>query len=161
MRGWLLPLSVVLLPTLAAQARQVENELSARLAIERLTIEYAYLLDHGEATQLADLFTQDGVLQTDKVRLAGRAAIAEYYARRAKAPRTTRHISTNLRIVFETPDRARGTRLILYYRGEGDRPPFPAKPGSVGEYREVYVRDPDGAWRFASRVNSVLFRGQE
>ncbi|ODP36279.1 nuclear transport factor 2 family protein [Sphingomonas turrisvirgatae] len=148
------------MPGPAAKARTAEDELAARAAIERLTIEYAYLLDHGEATRLADLFTPDGVLETDSARLIGRAAIASYYAKRAKQPWTTRHISTNLRVMFEAPDRASGTRLILYFRGEGTTPPFAAGPGSVGEYREIYVRGHDGRWRFASRVNQILFRAR-
>jgi hypothetical protein len=33
------------------------GETAGRAAIERLTIEYAYLLDHGRAGELAALFT--------------------------------------------------------------------------------------------------------
>ena len=135
------------------------DETADRMAIEQLTIEYAYLLDHGRAGELAALFTPDATLETLEVRAIGREAIAAYYARRAADPRTTRHVSTNLRLVFEGPDRATGTRTILYYRGDGAGPPFPAKPGAVGEYFEVFERGKDGTWRFASRVNKLLFGG--
>lgn len=114
----------------AATAR---DEVADRLAIERLTIEYAYLLDHGRAAELAALFTRDAVLETLGSRAVGRDAIAAYYARRAADARTTRHVTTNLRLVFETPDRASDTRIILHYRGDGAGPPFPAKPAAVGE----------------------------
>lgn len=139
------------------------RETADRVAIEQLVIEYAYLLDNGRANELAALFTPDGVLDIHNLglRAVGREAIAEYYARRAAAPRTTRHISTNLRLVFETPERASGTRLILYYRGDGPTPPFPAKPGSVGEYVEVFQRGADGRWRFASRKSRLLFTGSK
>ena len=133
------------------------DETADRVAIEQLVVEYAYLLDHGRAAELAMLFTEDGVFETLGMRAVGRGAIAAYYAHRE--PRTTRHISTNLRLVFEGPDRASGTRTILYYRGEGAGPPFPARPGSVGEYSEVFRRCADGKWRFASRVNRLLFSG--
>jgi hypothetical protein len=135
------------------------DETADRVAIERLTIEYSYLLDHGRAGELAALFTPNGVLETPGAgsQIVGREAIAAYYARRAADPRTTRHVSTNLRLVFETPDRASGTRLILYYRGDGAGPPFPAKPAAVGEYTESFRRGRDGKWRFASRVNAILF----
>jgi ketosteroid isomerase-like protein len=135
----------------------VHDETADRVAIEALVVEYAYLLDHGRAAELAMLFTEDGIFETLGMRAVGRAAIAAYYVRRE--PRTTRHISTNLRLVFETPDRASGTRTILYYRGEGAGPPSPAKPGSVGEYSEVFQRGADGKWRFASRVNKLVFSG--
>lgn len=139
------------------------GETADRVAIEQLVIEYSYLLDHGRATELAALFTPDGVLEIPNLRLqaVGREAIADYYARRAGEPRTTRHISTNLRLVFDTPDRATGTRTILYYRGDGAGPPFPAEPGSVGEYVELFARGADGRWRFASRRSSLLFSGRK
>ena len=140
----------------------VRDETADRVAIEQLVIEYYYLLDHGRATEIAALFTPDAVFDNPNMglRAVGREAIAAYYARRAAEPRTTRHISTNLRLVFETSDRASGTRTILYYRGDGDTPPFPAEPGSVGEYREVFQRGADGKWRFASRKSQLLFVGR-
>lgn len=142
-------------------APAARDETADRAAIERLTIEYAYLLDHGRATELAALFTPDAVFETLDFRAVGREAIAAYYARRAADPRTTRHITTNLRLVFETPDRALGTRIILYYRGDGAGPPFPARPAAVGEYSERFERGADGRWRFASRVNRLLFSGSD
>lgn len=155
--GWTaLPLLlVVAAPALA------RDETADRVAIEQLTVEYGYLLDHGRADELAALFTPDGVFENpnQKMRAVGREAIAAFYARRAAEPRTTRHVSTNLRIIFETPDRATGTRLITYYRGDGVEPPFPAKPGSVGEYSEIYERDADGRWRFAFRRQAIIFSG--
>ena len=139
----------------------LSGELADRLAIEQLVVEYAYLLDHGRANELAALFTSDGVLETLGERAHGRPAIAAFYAKRAADSRTTRHITTNLRLVFEAPDRASGTRLILYFRGDGDGPPFPASPGSVGEYSETFRREADGRWRFASRTNTLLFAGKK
>jgi hypothetical protein len=136
----------------------VHDENADRVAIDRLVVEYSYLLDHGRANELAMLFTSNGVFENPNLglRAVGRGAIAAYYAKRAAEPRTTRHITTNLRLVFETPDRASGTRTILYYRGDGIGPTFPAKPGAVGEYTEVFQRE-GGKWRFASRVNSLIF----
>ena len=140
----------------------VRDETADRVAIQQLVIEYYYLLDHGRATEIAALFTPDAVFDNPNMglRAIGREAIAAYFDRRAAEPRTTRHISTNLRLVFETPDRASGTRTILYYRGDGDNPPFPAKPGSVGEYSEVFQRGEDSQWRFASRKSQLIFIGQ-
>jgi len=144
-----------------AKGHAARDEVADRAAIEQLAVEYSYLLDHGRATELAALFTPNGVFDNPylKVRAIGRDAIAAYYAKRAREPRTTRHITTNLRIVFETPDRAQGTRTILYYRGDGAGPPFPAAPGSVDEYAETFERGSDGRWRFAARVSHLIFSG--
>lgn len=143
-------------PTSAATMR---DETVDRVAIEQLTVEYSFLLDHGRANELAELFTEDGIFDNPNlgVRAVGREAIAAYYAQRAAEARTTRHITTNLRLEFETTDRATGTRIILYYRGDGPGPTFPAKPGSVGEYIEVFKRGADGKWRFASRISKLIF----
>ncbi|MGD9811570.1 MAG: nuclear transport factor 2 family protein [Sphingobium sp.] len=147
--------------SLGSAAMAKRDETVDRVAIEQLTVEYSYLLDHGRANELADLFTPDGVFDNPNIGLhaEGREAIGTYYAKRAADPRTTRHISTNLHIIFETPDRATGTRLITYYRGDGPGPIFPAEPGSVSEYSEIYQRGTDGKWRFAYRNNRHLFSG--
>src|SRR6478609_6877365 len=144
-----------------ADARALRDKTADRVAIEQLVVEYSYLLDHHRATELAALFTPDGIFDNPSLKLhaVGREAIGAYYAQRAAEPRTTRHITTNLRITFDTPDRAQGTRTILYYRGDGAGPVFPAKPGSVGEYSEIYQRGADGHWRFASRVSRIVFSG--
>jgi len=143
----------------AAHGKGLRDETADRVAIEQLVVEYSYLLDHGRATELAALFTPDAVFDNPNLKLhaVGREAIAAYYAKRAKEPRTTRHITTNLRLVFDTPDQARGTRTILYYRGDGAGPPFPAAPGSVDEYVELFQRGVDGRWRFASRASTLIF----
>lgn len=160
---------LVLLGTLCTGCALTDGSMSARsllaeeaadrVAIAKLVIEFSYLLDHGRADEVARLFTPDAVFENPRqgLRLVGRPSIGDYYARRARDLRTTRHISTNLHIVFETADRAAGTRLITYYRGDGAGPPFAAEPGSVGEYTEIFVRGDDGQWRFALRRNELIF----
>jgi ketosteroid isomerase-like protein len=145
----------------AALARQAHDETADRVAIEQLTIEYSYRLDHGRANDLAELFTEDATFDNDNIPLhaVGRKAIADYYAKRALEKRTTRHVSTNLHIVFETPDKARSTRIITYYRADSLTPPFPATVGSIGEYDEVFERGADGKWLIAARKQNILFGG--
>ena len=128
-------------------------------AIRNVKARYCRFLDTKDWDGFLSLFTPDAVFENPQqgLRLVGRRSIGDYYARRARDPRTTRHVSTNLHLVFEAPDRAVGTRLITYYRGDGNGPPFPAQPGSVGEYTEVFVRGDDGQWRFALRRNELIF----
>lgn len=47
-----------------------------RRAIEALSTEYSWLVDHGYADQAADLFTDDAVLSAGEVRSAGSQAFA-------------------------------------------------------------------------------------
>lgn len=142
--------------TPALENVQLTNrQIRDRVAIEALGIEYFYLLDHGQAEKLADLFTEDGVQdQSDGKPKVGRQAIRDYYAARSKT-QITRHVSTNLRLVFTARDRVEGTRTFTRYAGEGPATP-PAVP-TVAEYQEVYVRGSDHRWRFALRKVTSLF----
>ena len=136
------------------------EQLLSRVAIEALAVEYFYLLDHGQADKLADLYTDDAVLDRgDGQVLVGRAAIAKYYASRS-TKNITRHVTTNLRLVFETDNRVRGIRTFTHYSGPAAEQAPPAIP-SVAEYEEVFVRGADRQWRFASRKITSLFSTRE
>lgn len=142
------------------QTRLLEQrELLARAAIDELVSEYSWFLDHGETAKLADMFTVSGVftMADTGTRLDGREAIRAYYAKRLTT-RTTRHVSTNLRVVFERPDRARVTRYLTYFAGEGTVPLAQVTP-AVAEYEEVVERGKDGRWLFASRIARGVFGG--
>lgn len=132
-------------------------ELLGRAAIEQLNAEYTYDLDHGQTDKLAAMFTEHGTLYfaDNDVRLTGRAAIADYYARRPKG-HTTRHASSNLDLHFTDSDHATGTRYLIYFSGAG-APPMPAEPHGVLEYAETYEREADGVWRYASRTATGVF----
>ena len=134
-----------------------DRQLLDRIAIEALATEYYYLLDHGQAEKLADLFTEDGVqyFAFSNQKLAGKAEIHKYYQARSKT-RITRHVSTNLRLVFESDDRVSGIRTISYYAGEGED--IPVAIPSIAEYEEVFVRGDDGQLRFALRKVKGVFR---
>jgi uncharacterized protein (TIGR02246 family) len=124
--------------------------------IEQLVSEYSYRLDNGFAEQLAELFTEDAIFENrDNPTLKGRAEIAAFYAKRPKT-RVTRHVSTNLRVVFLSPDRAIGNRVITYYMGNQGEPLL-ATPKGVGTYDEVYVRGADHRWRFHYRLGKSVF----
>src|SRR5882672_3889901 len=67
-----------------------------RSAIEALLSEFYWRLDHPGSGTVADLFTEAGTIVTPRFELAGRAAIAQWFA--ARAQRTTRHRWSNLRL---------------------------------------------------------------
>jgi hypothetical protein len=127
------------------------------LAIEQLIQRHAWLIDHGEADKVGELFTEGGALHgigPDKV---GRAAITEWGRQRAAmTERRSRHVQSNILIEPVAPDAARGWVALTLYRhdgpGEGS-----ATPLLIAEYADRYAREPDGTWLFAERRLTVLF----
>jgi len=133
------------------------EKLLARLAIEELNAEFAYLIDHDQSERVADLFTIDGSYgRATGERSVGRDAIRRAYAaRKTKGPRTARHIFTNLRLRFESSDRASGTCIMTLFAEDG-APPHVAEPFLVADYDDIYVRY-DDTWRYAARTITWLF----
>jgi hypothetical protein len=128
----------------------------ARLDIDALNIEFTYQLDGGHPELLADFFTEDASLGiAGGERAVGRAEIAKRYAARP-AGRTTRHVTSNLRLTFESQTRVAGTRTLTYYAADGNQSKA-GSPMGVADYSEVYECDPDGVWRYASRTVTPVF----
>ena len=129
-----------------------------RLEIEALNAEFAYLIDHGRNSEVAGLFTEDGVYgRSTGERSTGRAAIAESYRQRvAHGPRTARHLFSNLRLQMEGERRARGTVILTLFAEDG-LPPLPADPMLVADYDDIYELCADGRWRYRERIITGLF----
>lgn len=140
-----------------AKPAKAEARLLDRVAIEDLIATYLYRLDHGQAVSLAELFTEDGVLDVAATGpLTGPDAIRAYYAKRSTT-RTTRHVSTNLYVIFDDPTHAHAVHTLTYYAAEG-APPLPAMaPAGVADYSETLVKGADGKWRFKHRKPTPIF----
>lgn len=127
------------------------------IAIEQLIQRHAWLIDHGEADKVGELFADDGALYgvgPDKV---GRAAIAEWGRQRAAmGERRSRHVQSNILIEPAGPDAARGRVVLTLYRHDGPGQGS-ATPLLVAEYADRYAKDPHGSWLFAERRLTVLF----
>ncbi len=130
-------------------------------ACERLITRYTHLVDFGEAPAIADLFTADGVWRTDEFAMRGRDEIrAGFERRQGVTRRLSRHVCTNMLIDVDG-DTATGLCYLVNYRhdsgtGEAERPSPADVPKFVGEYRDRFVRTPDG-WRFAERYCEMAF----
>jgi hypothetical protein len=132
-------------------------------ACERLIVDYARFVDFGEASRIAELFTEDGVWESEGLRMEGRSAIREGFARREGVRRrVSRHVCTNVAVDVVSADEARGLCYLVNYRfdrREGDDPAAPVPAGApkyVGEYHDRFVRSAEG-WRFAHRSCTLGF----
>jgi hypothetical protein len=124
-----------------------------RRAIEhdcaRLIALYANLNDEARWDEVAALYAEDGVMvrpTAPDAPTVGRAAILAAF--KARPPRITRHVCSNVVIDVESEDAARGVSAMLLFTGA-------AEP-LVGSFHDRFVLTADG-WRFAERRGSILF----
>jgi hypothetical protein len=130
---------------------------AVRYEIEALVNEYAWRIDHGHADRLHELYTDDGCFEALDIRCVGREELQRWGVARAKMEhRTTRHVFTNLRLVFESEDRICGTVIITLYRRD-NAPLGPADLLAVGDYDDVYVRS-NGKWLIRERKLNLIFQ---
>jgi len=142
-----------------AQAAAARLDPADRAAIEDLVQRHAWLIDHGEADRVGELFTDDAGLYGAGPDKTGREAIAAWGRQRAALrERRSRHVQSNVLVEPLSPDTARGWVVLTLYRHDGPGE-GPAAPLLIGEYADRYRKGPDGAWRFAERRLSILFGG--
>jgi len=129
-------------------------------ACERLVTTYCHLVDHGQAAEIAALFTDDGAWTSSETAMTGRLEIMRGFQRRQNNHlRRSRHICSNLLIDVLDADNARGVAYVTLYRHDGPagRKTSPlGAPELVGEYRDTFARTTEG-WRFRRREVSVDF----
>lgn len=134
----------------------------AERACERLIVDYCRFVDFGEASRIAELFTEDGTWESVGVLMSGRDDIrAQFLEREGVTRRESRHVCTNVGIDVISPDEAVGLCYLVNYRhdrreGESSGTVPAAAPKFVGEYRDRFRRTPDG-WRFAQRRINIAF----
>ncbi len=115
----------------------------------RLIALYANLNDEARWDEVAELYANDGIMvrpTAPNAPVAGREAILEAF--KARPPRTTRHICSNVVIDVESDSTARGTSAMLLFTGEG--------APLVGSFHDRFILTDDG-WRFAERRGSLIF----
>jgi len=124
--------------------------IEARVAIEALVTEYAWLLDHRRWDDVAGLMTDDVVLKIRGKEIVGQAGMVEWADyRRQKESRRTQHQMTLLRIEPVDDDTIKGTAaLVLHVAKTGGSDTY---VDLVGEYQDEYVRTA-GGWRFRRRT---------
>ena len=126
-----------------------------RQAIEwecaKLIAHYANLVDASDWAAVAALYTEDAVFArptSPDQPLVGREAILAAF--RARPPRVTRHVCSNVVIEVDGADSATGVSAMVLYLA--DKPPL------AGSFHDRFRRTSEG-WRFAERRGSVVIGG--
>lgn len=125
--------------------RAVEHDCARLIAL------YANLNDEARWDEVAALYAEDGVMfrpTAPDQPVAGREAILAAF--KARPPRTTRHVCSNVVIDVEGPATARGTSAMLLFTADG--------PPLVGSFHDRFRLTAAG-WRFAERRGSLTFKG--
>ncbi|MBB5747007.1 nuclear transport factor 2 family protein [Brevundimonas variabilis] len=128
-----------------AERRDIE------LDCARLINVYATLNDQARWEDLVALFTADGLMTRPTAPqdpIVGREALLAAF--RARPPRTTQHICSNIVVTAETEDTASASSVILLYVD-------PDKPPLVGTFHDRFVRT-DGVWQFSERRGGLSFQ---
>lgn len=116
----------------------------------RLINLYALLNDEMRWEEVAELYAPDGVMArptAPDAPIVGREAILAAF--KARPPRTTRHVCTNVVVDVESPISARGRSAMLLFTN-AEEPPL------VGGFNDRFVMTPEG-WRFAERRGYLTY----
>jgi hypothetical protein len=138
-----------------------QQRLAAEQACLALITAYTHCADgFEERAGIAELFTDDGIWESDEARLEGRDALLRFFGDPAAAAgRKSRHVSSNAAVKVTDADTAEGLSYFTLYRHVGEKPRVPdldGQPVIVGQYTDRFVRTGDG-WRIAHRRADVGF----
>ncbi len=122
---------------------------------------YCHLVDHGEAAQIPDLFSDDGVWTGPGFRMAGRDELTEgLTARQGRDNLRSRHVCSTFLCDVIDGDHAVGVVYLTLYRrlveDDVEGAVEISGPSAVAEYRDKFVRTRAG-WRFAERELVPVF----
>ena len=119
-------------------------------SIEELLTNFAWHADRGEGAALGALFAMDAVLTVGGQSHHGPTQIAADCDRRASVTgRKVRHVWSNLKVLEQRDGEICTVAIQLTFeQGSG-----PAKTQvRVNDLRDRFVKEADGAWRFAERT---------
>jgi len=126
------------------------SRVADELAVQRLMSTYCQMVDDGRFTEVASLFTDDGVFENRGVRI-GQQQLASFLEDAQVPERRGRHSCGYALVQFEGDDIARAaTDFIFMGRADGA---FFMK--FVGRYHDTLRRGPDG-WQFVERSVSYV-----
>jgi uncharacterized protein (TIGR02246 family) len=118
-------------------------------SIERLMTLFGRYADCGDGERLASLFLPDGTLSLGTTVSSGRSAIATFAKERSSTPgRKTRHVWSNLELRTGDHGTLHASAIQQTYELMAATQSTQLR---VSDLEDVFARDSDGSWRFASR----------
>ena len=147
-------------------ARLTADEAHAVVEIQQLVNDWGYELDIHNGRHIADLVTEDCSYLVGGVPRDGRAAVAQFYVDRlarlgatAEGVPIHRHMLSNLRVNFGSPDGASITFNLAYFSTAGMASGADhADPASYADVRMDCRREAGGHWRIARFDSNQVFR---
>ena len=134
--------------------------LEDRCAIEKLLSDFCWLVDHGEADKVTDLFIEQGKIITPMFILTGKDEISHQFEERQKDKnRVSRHSWSNLRVENLNHGRVRVMTGVQTYMANGEMPIVPQN-FIIGDSIDVVIKGDDGIWLFEERRLVVAFKGE-
>src|ERR1700754_2966878 len=134
-------------------------------AIKNLIHRYADLLDRGKIDEVGALFDHADVYmpgEPEPWSRAGQNKMAEIFRRwtrffaEADGRPRTRHVTTNLIIEEDGPNRAKTQSYVIVFQSVGED--FPIQPIIGGTYNDKFEKV-DGKWRFTERREEMSLFG--
>ena len=114
-------------------------------------------IDQHGGEQAHRFFTSDAELRFSQAVLTGTEQIRQVYAdRRARGPRVSRHLVTNLRLRDVQPESAGAISSLLLFGDDGTAPRPITRPAMVGDVADEFVWR-EGHWLIRSRLITYLF----
>jgi hypothetical protein len=128
-------------------AQTAPTRIAAELEIRRVLAAYCHHCDDARFAELLGLFAPDGCFVRGTMKVAGHAALREYFeSRQGRPEQRGRHLTLNTEIDIDA-DQARALSDFVYLKFVDGR----ITPIIAGRYRDDLVRMQDGRWRFARR----------
>lgn len=140
------------------------------IELQQLILHWGHDLDASGGTNVASLCTEDCEYNVGGVTHTGHSAITAFYAARNErvrtqqkdGVRTQRHTITNLRVSFQSEDRAQVEFLIVNYSAEGKAPALNLiGPTIIADSRMECRRGSDREWRISLFDSAPIFVGND
>lgn len=130
----------------------------ARHHITELLVEFAWRIDHGAGRGVEELFTEQGYYSLFGHRVVGRDAIRQLYeGRRARGPRVSRHLFTNISVRQGNSSGHWVGRSVLLLHAADGQGQLQTEVPTIIDYSDSYRLNARGTWLFESRETTMVF----
>jgi hypothetical protein len=135
------------------------------IALNDLLCDHWERIDRVTEDLVTQLFTSEGEMKIGTLHRKGREDIQAYAVdRRAgedMSGRRTRHVMSNVRVLFEDENTAELRFLLTVFAGRGEVPFASALPSNIADFAATCRRESDNEWRIASLRGVAIFAGPE